>query len=436
MTDELSGLYSRRYFETRLAEEWARHLRYGAPLSVALFDLDHFKRVNDTLGHGAGDLAIRRFGEILRATVRASDLACRYGGEEFAVLFPETSARAALAVADRVRRTVEREAFASEGRPFRVTVSAGVADTDRPRGRGPPPAALPGGQGALRGQGLGPQPGATLVGARKTPRQRVGRLGRRASGARTPQPLDRSRASGRGSRSGSLGRSPGSRSPPPRAAPSARRRGARRARRAAARARAPAGAADPARSLTSAPRPRAADRSGRPSSAAPPSRPASPIARRASVRDHARRSATPSASGRGAMTIPVSPLRTNSSGPPGVLGRQDGLARQKRLERHVAEVLARGGHRDDAGLGVEREQRPRRRPARQTHAPGHAELAGAALEPLLLGTTADEDGARVGSVRQRLEEQAGRFQASRRPTQSTVSPRAPLRYRPSSGGGW
>ncbi len=131
VTDELSGLSSRRYFETRFAEEWARHRRYGAPLSVALFDLDHFKKLNDSLGHGAGDMAIRRFGEILRAAVRSSDLACRYGGEEFAVLFPETSARSALAVADRVRRNVEREPFAA-GRPFRVTVSAGVADTNGP----------------------------------------------------------------------------------------------------------------------------------------------------------------------------------------------------------------------------------------------------------------------------------------------------------------
>jgi diguanylate cyclase (GGDEF)-like protein len=129
VTDELSGLASRRHFETRLAEEWARNRRYGAPLSVALFDLDHFKKLNDSLGHGAGDLAIRRFGEILRAIVRTSDLACRYGGEEFAVLFPETPARSALSVADRVRRTVEREPFSSEGRPFRVTVSGGVADT-------------------------------------------------------------------------------------------------------------------------------------------------------------------------------------------------------------------------------------------------------------------------------------------------------------------
>jgi diguanylate cyclase (GGDEF)-like protein len=74
-------------------------------------------------------MAIRRFGEILKAAVRASDLACRYGGEEFAVLFPETAARPAFSVAERVRRAIEREPFASDGRPFRVTVSAGIADT-------------------------------------------------------------------------------------------------------------------------------------------------------------------------------------------------------------------------------------------------------------------------------------------------------------------
>ncbi len=129
VTDELSGLSARRYFETRLTEEWARHRRYASTVSVALFDLDHFKRINDTLGHGAGDLAIRRFGEILRAAVRSSDLACRYGGEEFAVLFPETSAHSAEAVAKRVCRAIERETFESEGRAFHVTASAGVADT-------------------------------------------------------------------------------------------------------------------------------------------------------------------------------------------------------------------------------------------------------------------------------------------------------------------
>ena len=129
VTDELSGLSARRYFETRLAEEWARHRRYESPVSVALFDLDHFKRINDTFGHAAGDLAIRKFGEILRAEVRESDLACRYGGEEFAVLFPETTARAARGVADRVRAAIDRETFSADGRAFHVSVSAGIADT-------------------------------------------------------------------------------------------------------------------------------------------------------------------------------------------------------------------------------------------------------------------------------------------------------------------
>ncbi len=128
VTDELSGLASRRYFEARLAEEWARRDRYETPLSVACFDLDRFKTINDTLGHAAGDLVIRRFGEIMSGVVRASDLACRFGGEEFAALFPNTSASAARTVADRIRRALERHRFEIEGRDFWVTVSAGVAD--------------------------------------------------------------------------------------------------------------------------------------------------------------------------------------------------------------------------------------------------------------------------------------------------------------------
>ncbi|MFN2385756.1 MAG: diguanylate cyclase [Thermoanaerobaculia bacterium] len=126
--DELSGLASRRYFETRLAEEWSRHERYGSSLAVACFDLDSFKRLNDSLGHEAGDLAIRRFGEIARAEIRSTDVACRYGGEEFAIAFPESGASAARGVAERIRRSVERERLVYGGRRFRVTVSAGVAE--------------------------------------------------------------------------------------------------------------------------------------------------------------------------------------------------------------------------------------------------------------------------------------------------------------------
>lgn len=127
VTDELSGLASRRYFESRLAEEWARQERYRTPLAVAIFDLDRFKSVNDTFGHAAGDRVLRRFGEIVRREIRLTDVACRYGGEEFAVLFAESTSASASAVAERIRRALKREAFEWEGKPFRATVSAGIA---------------------------------------------------------------------------------------------------------------------------------------------------------------------------------------------------------------------------------------------------------------------------------------------------------------------
>jgi diguanylate cyclase (GGDEF)-like protein len=132
--DELSGLASRRYFETRLAEEWARHERYGSEIAVACFDLDDFKKLNDSFGHAAGDAAIRRFGELARAAIRSTDVACRYGGEEFAIAFPESRASAARGVADRVRAALERERFSYGGSHVRVTVSAGVAEA-RPETR-------------------------------------------------------------------------------------------------------------------------------------------------------------------------------------------------------------------------------------------------------------------------------------------------------------
>ncbi|MEO8430595.1 MAG: GGDEF domain-containing protein [Acidobacteriota bacterium] len=135
VTDELSGLASRRYFETRLAEEWARRERYGGSLAVVCFDLDRFKVLNDTFGHAAGDAAIRRFGDVVRDAIRSTDIACRYGGEEFAVLFPETQGAAARAVADRIRGALAGERFRFASRPFGVTVSAGVAEAERARDR-------------------------------------------------------------------------------------------------------------------------------------------------------------------------------------------------------------------------------------------------------------------------------------------------------------
>lgn len=135
VTDELSGLASRRYFETRLAEEWARRERYGGSLAVASFDLDRFKDLNDSFGHAAGDTAIRRFGEVVRDAIRSTDIGCRYGGEEFAILFPETPGPAARAVAERIRCAIAEERFHFAARPFGVTVSAGVAEAERARDR-------------------------------------------------------------------------------------------------------------------------------------------------------------------------------------------------------------------------------------------------------------------------------------------------------------
>jgi diguanylate cyclase (GGDEF)-like protein len=127
VTDPLSGLAGRRYFDLRLDEEWSRSVRYQTLLAVAVFDLDHFKDVNDRFGHGAGDAAIRAFASVLAAEVRTVDLAARRGGEEFALLLPETDVRAAAAVADRVRHALEGAPVPFEEAQIPVRVSAGVA---------------------------------------------------------------------------------------------------------------------------------------------------------------------------------------------------------------------------------------------------------------------------------------------------------------------
>jgi diguanylate cyclase (GGDEF)-like protein len=127
VTDPLSGLAGRRYFDLRLEEEWSRSVRYETLLAVAVFDLDHFKDVNDRFGHAAGDAAIRAFASVLAAEVRTVDLAARRGGEEFALLLPETDVGAAAAVADRVRQSLAASPVPFEGSEVALRVSAGVA---------------------------------------------------------------------------------------------------------------------------------------------------------------------------------------------------------------------------------------------------------------------------------------------------------------------
>ena len=129
ITDGLTGLYNRRYFFLRLEEEVVRSRRQGYPLSMLMADLDHFKKINDTLGHPAGDEALRRFAQWLKSGVREVDLVARYGGEEFAVVLLNCGRDMAYKVAEKLRRTVEAR---SSQPPFDsyggFTVSIGLAE--------------------------------------------------------------------------------------------------------------------------------------------------------------------------------------------------------------------------------------------------------------------------------------------------------------------
>ncbi|MDI1477400.1 GGDEF domain-containing protein [Polyangium sp. y55x31] len=123
MTDPLTGLSNRRHLDARLAEEIARLARYEGAATVLLLDVDHLKEINDRGGHEAGDAALLAVAEALRHTCRAMDLPSRYGGDEFAVLLPETTAVQGLELAERIRAALR-------DMPGAPTVSIGIADLD------------------------------------------------------------------------------------------------------------------------------------------------------------------------------------------------------------------------------------------------------------------------------------------------------------------
>ena len=131
-TDRLTGLYNRGHWEEALKLEYARHARYGHATSLIMFDIDHFKRVNDTYGHQVGDQVIQRVADVLRDLVRDADIAGRYGGEEFAVLLPDTNKAGGAMLAERLRKVVEEQAVETEAGPVRFTISLGVADLGYP----------------------------------------------------------------------------------------------------------------------------------------------------------------------------------------------------------------------------------------------------------------------------------------------------------------
>ena len=126
-TDPLTGLFNRREFMARIKSEWARSNRYGRPLSLVMLDIDHFKKVNDTNGHECGDRVLQTLGELIQRNKRAQDVTCRYGGEEFIVMLPETSLESAFHVAEGLRRLVGHHTFRYRGQRISIHVSMGVA---------------------------------------------------------------------------------------------------------------------------------------------------------------------------------------------------------------------------------------------------------------------------------------------------------------------
>ncbi|WP_319523508.1 diguanylate cyclase [Breoghania sp.] len=127
ITDSLTGIFNRKHVMDLFDMEFIRTQRYGIPFSVLIADLDHFKEVNDTYGHLAGDSVLRSIAKAMVESVRACDHVGRYGGEEFVVVLPNTEIDGAMEMAERIRQTIRRVTFNNDGEEFSMTISMGVA---------------------------------------------------------------------------------------------------------------------------------------------------------------------------------------------------------------------------------------------------------------------------------------------------------------------
>lgn len=128
IVDGLTQVHNKRYFLEFIDREMARCSRYNRPMSLLLFDIDHFKQVNDVHGHLAGDFVLKRLAELVGARIRKEEAFARYGGEEFAVLMPETPQDRARVFAEKIRRMVEATDFTYEDRRIPVTISIGITE--------------------------------------------------------------------------------------------------------------------------------------------------------------------------------------------------------------------------------------------------------------------------------------------------------------------
>jgi diguanylate cyclase (GGDEF)-like protein len=128
--DALTQTHNRRYFNEALEREYNRSLRYRRALSLVLFDIDHFKKINDTYGHVAGDSVLRQLAMVVKPRLRQQDCLARVGGEEFAILLPEVENAGARIAADKVRAIVESARFLVDDKEFGCTVSIGLITFD------------------------------------------------------------------------------------------------------------------------------------------------------------------------------------------------------------------------------------------------------------------------------------------------------------------
>jgi diguanylate cyclase (GGDEF)-like protein len=129
--DSLTGLYNRWFVLEKIDSEINRALRHGAPMSLLMLDIDHFKRINDTWGHPAGDQVLQSIGRLLRESCRVYDVPGRYGGEEFCIVLPETKPVNTTVVAERIRRRLEETALACGDGSVVVTASMGIAGMEQ-----------------------------------------------------------------------------------------------------------------------------------------------------------------------------------------------------------------------------------------------------------------------------------------------------------------
>jgi diguanylate cyclase (GGDEF)-like protein len=125
--DSTTGLVTKAFFESNLDFEFKRALRYKRPMAFVLMDLDHFKHINDNYGHHVGDEVLKKVGELIRNELRFEDSAIRFGGEEFALILPETTEQEARALVERIRNKLECTQFKTEQKRFVVTSSFGIS---------------------------------------------------------------------------------------------------------------------------------------------------------------------------------------------------------------------------------------------------------------------------------------------------------------------